>query len=117
MYSLISKWTILPGQQEVAICALHELAHQVKLSEPDTWAYVVHTPDFAHASLPTPAAGEVVFFEIYKNEAAFTAHVNGPNFVQFVQKHGHLFLSDNGRPYVSLEIMKRQAGYVRESAS
>ena len=116
MYSLMSKWTILPGKHEAAVHALRELAGQVQLSEPDTWAYTVHTPDFAQASLPTPAAGEVIFFEIYKDEAAFTAHVNGATFVQFVNQHGHLFLSDNARPYVSVEIMTRQAGFVRERA-
>ena len=114
MYPLISKWTILPGGESEALSALMALAKKVEVSEPDTWMYTVHTPDFTAPNLPTPPAGEVVFFEIYKNKQAFNAHVNGPVFTEFVQNYGFLFLQSNGKPYVTLEIMQRHAGFIRE---
>jgi len=115
MYPLISKWTILPGKKKEALAALKVLAVQVQKNEPDTLLYTVHTPDFTQPNLPTPADGEVIFFEIYKNEAAFKAHVKGPVFTAFVKKYGKLFLNNNNQPYVTLEIMKHQAGFIRQS--
>jgi quinol monooxygenase YgiN len=113
MYPLISKWTVLPGKKKEALTALKELAVKVRESEPDTLMYTVHTPEFTQPSLPTPPEGEIIFFEIYKNKAAFHAHVKGPNFTAFVKKYGHLFLNNNKQPYVTLEIMRHQAGFIR----
>lgn len=113
MYPLISKWTILPGKESEALIALKALAQEVEASEPDTWMYSVHTPDFTAPNLPTPSSGEVVFFEVYKDEEAFKAHVSGPTFMGFVENYGFLFLQSNGKPYVTLEIMQRQAGFIR----
>ncbi len=113
MYSLISKWTILPEHELIAIRALQNLALQVQQSEPNTWIYLVHTPDFTQPNLPTPPAGEVVFFEVYKDEASFQAHVRGPIFAAFVQQYGSLFLNNLGKPYVTLELLDRQAGFIR----
>ncbi|WP_394772781.1 putative quinol monooxygenase [Flavobacterium sp.] len=113
MYTLISKWTILSGKEKEAIELLKNLAVKVKENEPDTWTYLVHTPDFSEINLPTPAIGEVVFFEIYKNKEAFTAHVEGHVFLDFVQQHGNLFLNNYGKPYVTLEILTNQAGFIR----
>jgi quinol monooxygenase YgiN len=114
MYPLISKWTVLPGKKKQALTALKALALQVKAKEPGTLMYTVHTPDFSQANLPTPPENEIVFFEIYKNKAAFDTHVNGPDFKNFVKKYGNLFLQSNKQPYVSLEIMKHEAGFIRE---
>jgi quinol monooxygenase YgiN len=104
MYSLIATWTILPGKEQQAVTALRRLAGQVQQTEPDTWGYTVHTPDFTQANLPTPPTGEV---------AAFKAHVSGPTFTAFVKEHGALFLSNNGAPYVTVNFMKRHAGFIR----
>src|SRR6267154_915971 len=98
MYPLISKWTILPGKETVAIAALKILALKVRDGEPDTHVYLVHVPDFTQPNLPTPAQGEVIFFEIYKDEAAFQAHLHGKVFTTFVKDHGDLFLSSNHAP-------------------
>lgn len=114
MYTLISKWTILSGKENEAIELLKELALKVKEKEPDTWVYMVHTPDFSEINLPTPAREEVVFFEIYKDKNAFTSHVSGPVFTDFVNRHGDLFLNSNEKPYVTLEILINQAGFIRK---
>nr|WP_294934759.1 antibiotic biosynthesis monooxygenase [uncultured Flavobacterium sp.] len=114
MYPLISKWTILPDKESEALEALKALALKVKADEPDTLVYLMHTPDFSEISLPTPPAGEVVFYEIYKNKEAFTAHVSGLTFTDFVKNYGHLFLSNYGQPYVTLELLYLQEGFIRQ---
>ncbi|MFT5859058.1 MAG: hypothetical protein ACI865_001154 [Flavobacteriaceae bacterium] len=76
----------------------------------------LHTPDSTQGNLPTPPEGEVVFFEIYKNLEAFNAHVTGPLFTSFVEEYRSLFLASHGAPYVTFEVMNRQAGFIREQA-
>jgi quinol monooxygenase YgiN len=113
MYPLISIWTILPGKEAEAIAALKAAALKVQAEEPDTLAYLVHTPDFTQPNLPTPPAGQVVFFEIYKDHDAFLYHLNGPTFTGFVKQYGNLFLNSNGSPYVTVEMMTLQGGFIR----
>lgn len=114
MYPLISKWTILTGMESQALLALQELAAKVKEAEPNTWMYTVHTPDFTAQNLPTPPQGQVVFIEVYKDEQSFQDHVNGQIFQDFLSNYSDLFLKNNGEPYVTLEILERQAGFIRE---
>jgi len=63
-------------------------------NEPDTITYLVHLPLSANnnlKSLPVTSDQEVTFYEAYKSEEAFKAHVTGSIFKEFVQKHGYLF--------------------------
>ena len=115
MYPLISNWFIAPGKRAETIVALKELAAKVAAEEPDTLVYLVHTPDHTKTNLPAPREGEVVFFEIYKDEAAFLAHLKGPIFTAFVKNHGHLFVNSNGSPYTTVETMIHHAGFIREA--
>ena len=119
MYPLFGKWTILPGNEEKAIKALNDLAIQVKKEEPGTLVYLVHVPNFNEKSLPTPAAGEVIFFEVYKDKEASIAHISGPAFQNFIKTYGNLFLNDFSDPsqiYITLEVMTQIAGFIRETA-
>jgi quinol monooxygenase YgiN len=125
MYSLISIWTIKQDSQPQAVAALKRLAKQVQEQEKETLVYLVHTPDMSQGSMPTPSNLQVLFFEIYKNKAAFLAHVNGPIFQGFVAKHGSLFLStelkcaDGGtvsQPFMMAEFLRREAGFIRPEA-
>jgi uncharacterized protein len=122
MFSLISIWTIKRGKERAAVAALQRLAKEVQKHEKKTLTYLVHVPDMSQESLPTPSPLQVVFFEIYQDSAAFLAHLNGPIFNAFVNRHKGLFLcttvkSKNGkkitRPYVTAEFLKRIAGFVR----
>lgn len=113
MYPLISLWTILSGHEAQAIHALKNLAIAVEKSQPETLAYLVHTPDFEQPNLPTPPQGQVVFFEVYKDKAAFLQHVNGAVFKNFVKEFQNLFLASNGSPYTTIEVLTHQAGYIR----
>ncbi|MDF2430995.1 MAG: hypothetical protein JWP44_626 [Mucilaginibacter sp.] len=114
MYPLISIWTILPGNEAKVIKALKELAKKVEQTQSGTLAYLVHTPNMTQPSLPTPAAGQIVFFEIYKDKAAFDEHVASEAFTDFVRIYGPLFLSTSkGGPYNSVEFLTHQAGFIR----
>ncbi len=113
MYPLISTWFIAPGKEAKVIPALKKLAVNVKKNEPDTLVYLVHTPDMTQTNLPTPPANQVVFFEIYKDEAAFKAHIDGADFKNFVANYGKMFVSSNGSPYVTALMLQHEAGYIR----
>ncbi|MEP3331988.1 antibiotic biosynthesis monooxygenase [Sedimentitalea sp.] len=114
--SLTSEWFIIPGSEEAAIAALGQLALEVRSDEPGTLAYLVHTPytlDTGLQSLPPRDPQSVLFFEVYENANAFHAHLNGPAFTGFVEKHGDLFRSANGKPYVTVNFLSQRAGFVR----
>lgn len=122
MFTLTSTWTIKQGKERPAIAALKRLAQQVQQGEEDTLIYLVHVPDMRLESLPTPSNLEVVFFEVYRDKAAFCVHVNGPLFKGFVAKHGNLFLSTKGvcgggasvaRPFSTVEFLERKGGFIR----
>jgi quinol monooxygenase YgiN len=118
MYSLIAKWTILPGNEDNAIAALKKLAEQVQQQEPGTLIYTIFTPDFKEKSLPTPPAGEVTFIEIYENNDAFMAHINGIAYQDFLTNYGQLFLNDfGGKPFVTFGVIEKQAGFFRDTVS
>jgi quinol monooxygenase YgiN len=122
MFPLTSVWTISEGNEDAAISALKALAKQVEQQQPGTLAYLVHVPDMSQPSLPTPTPLQVVFFEIYKDEAAFIEHVTGSLFNDFVNSNKKLFLclqvtGTDGKkiewPYTTVEFLTRQAGFVR----
>jgi len=114
MYSTIAKSTILPGKEAEVIEILKKLPKQVE-NEPGTLLYMVHTPDFSQPSLPTPAAGEVIFFEIYEDKAAFEAHLDGAAFQNYIKETKDLFLADSfNQTFVPIEILKHQAGFAKE---
>jgi quinol monooxygenase YgiN len=115
MYPLISTWTVLPDKKELAIEALQTLALRVEKEEPNTLMYTVHTPYFTYLNVPTPADGEIIFSEIYKDESAFHAHVSGDIFVNFLKDYASLFLCNEGKPVVTLKIMSREAGFIRHN--
>jgi quinol monooxygenase YgiN len=127
MYSLTSTWTIKQGKdnEKAAVAALSRLARQVHKHEENTLVYLVHVPDMREKSLPTPSNLEVVFFEVYRDKAAFTAHVNSTIFTDFVKKHVNLFLSttiecEDGesltKPFTTVEFLQRKAGFIRPEA-
>lgn len=114
MFPLISTWTILPGNEEKVFAALKQLAATVEQTQPGTLAYLVHKPDTTQPSLPAPYAGQIVFFEIYKDKEAFDNHVASKAFTAFVNNCGSLFLcGSEGAPYTSVEFLTLKAGFIR----
>jgi quinol monooxygenase YgiN len=124
MIAFVVKWTIKKGCEKKAIKGLKELAKDVE-EEEETLVYLVNTPDpirfkcskgDEHESLPTPSRQEVIFIEQYADEEAFCKHVNGRAFKKFLREYGDLFLSSNGQPYVGIEFLRRQGGFIRKEA-
>lgn len=118
MYPLIAKWTILPGNEAKAAEVLKQLALDVQTNEAETLLYMVHIPNFNEKSLPTPPAGEVVFWEIYNDQDAFFKHVNGPVFQEFVKNYGSLFLNDFNVPsqvFMTTEVLNQLGGFARNN--
>ncbi len=117
--SLISRWFLRPAKEKQGWEALKGLAREVEAKEPNTLAYLVHTPlDGAKLqSLPPSDPTWVEFFEIYRNAQAFDHHVNGEVFTKFVDEHGALFVpNDKGEPFTTVLFMSLQAGFARLEA-
>jgi quinol monooxygenase YgiN len=117
MYIVNAFWSIIPGNEAKAYAALGELAAQVERSEPDTWLYLVHTPNFDPGIniFPPPAPVQVAFVEGYKDRKAFQAHSSGPNLRNFVAKYGSLFLNMYGptSPFVIVQALELAVGFIR----
>jgi quinol monooxygenase YgiN len=115
MYPTIAKWAIKPGSELQAIAALINLAEDVKNNEDNTLVYMVHIPNLNGFNTdPKPLQTEVVFFEVYRDEAALNAHINGPVFTGFVKTNGDLFEKDDkGNVKMSVETLSHIAGFAR----
>lgn len=122
MITTIGQMYILPGAETKAIALLKELAANVQANEPDTLLYLIHLPDAKGLSMPPAIPGEVTFVEVYKDDAAFQAHLNGPAFQGFVANSKGLMLSTedkapDGSSYSSLfatfAAVDRLAGFSR----
>src|SRR6185437_1058291 len=115
MYIINAFLSIVPGNEPKACAALGEFAAQVERSEPDTWLYLVHTPNFVPGIniYPPPAPVQVAFVEGYKDRKAFMAHQ--PNFAKFIAKYGGLFLNMYGpaSPFVIVQTLELAVGFIR----
>jgi uncharacterized protein len=117
--SLISRWFLRPGCYEQAMPVLAQLARDVRAHEPDTLTYLVHVHGQDDPRLqPLPPADplSILFFETYRDADAFVAHVEGPDFTNFVRDHGALFVAGaDGKPYTTVEFLTRHAGFTRSA--
>src|SRR5260221_13642988 len=95
MYINNAFFSIVPGNEAKAYAALGALAAQIKATEPDTWLYLIHTPNFDPGIniYPPPSPMQVAFVEGYKNRDAFLKHHRGPNLSNFIADYGSLFLN------------------------
>jgi quinol monooxygenase YgiN len=117
MYIVNAFWSIVPGNERQAYTALDALAAQIERSEPDTWFYLIHTPDFDPSIniYPPPAPLQVAFVEGYKDRDAFLAHHHGPNLAKFIATYGKRFLNMYGptSPFVILQTLELAVGFIR----
>ena len=116
---LTSEWFIQPGRESEVARAIARLVADVHGAEPDTLIYFVHkpaAPGGALQSLPPPAPNSLLFFEVYRDAAAFDRHVNGPIFTRFVTDHGALFICANGKPFTFVEFLTLEHGFLRADA-
>ena len=125
MYTNIAHWYVQKNKRSEALAALSALADRVQRSEPDTWAYIIHTG--ADQSLPPVGDDEIIFIEIYKDIQAFLGHIHGAAYVDFIKDHGNLFVQvppspispkskPPGQPFFLAEHVERHAGFIRPDA-
>lgn len=124
----IGKWTILPGNKEKVAAAINELCERVK-NDPNESGTLIYHPHLVlsnELNNPIPYEGELVFYEMYTDQAALEMHLFGPGgeanpdspYQDFVKKYADLFLCDtNGQPFMlfeSLDLVKN--AFVRQAA-
>jgi quinol monooxygenase YgiN len=119
MYIVDAFWSIVPGNERAAIGALEALAQQVQDTEPDTWMYLLHTPNLDPGIniYPPPAPVQVAFVEGFKNRDAYLRHRE--TYKQFIQQHGSLFLNMYGptAPFRIAQAMELAVGFIRPEAA
>ncbi len=96
----IVKFKIMEGQEDAAVELLQTLTAAVEKEEPGVLAYI------AHRSKKDPS--EVVFFEIYKDQAAVTAHGTTPHMAELRQKFASTFV-----PPLDVQPLDRVGGFTR----
>jgi len=79
-YGLIVRFDLLDGHEEAFDALTAETVATIGAGEPGTLAYIVHTE---------PASpGIRVFYELYRDEAAFDAHEEGIHVRRFLSERG-----------------------------
>src|ERR1700754_1119266 len=120
MYIVDAFWSIIPGNEAKAYAALGALAAQVEREEPDTWMYLIHTPNLDPGvnTFPMPGPQQVAFVEGYKNRKAFHNHANGPILKEFFAKYGSCFLNMYGPtvPFMMVQTLEMIDGFIRPGA-
>jgi uncharacterized protein len=114
--SLISRWFVKPDCWDEALTALKAAEAEVRAREPGTLTYRIHvgSPDKLQ-SLPPVDGFSILFFEVYRDAAAFKKHLKGPTFTTFVREHGRLFVpAADGKPYTSVDFLSLHAGFTRQ---
>lgn len=103
MITVIFRMKIKDGKEEAALAQLRKMTAAVEENESDAAAYIAHRSQ--------DDANEVVFFEMYKDDAAFKAHSETPHMAEMRASIAELFdLSQ-----MKLERLDRVAGFSRPS--
>jgi quinol monooxygenase YgiN len=124
MISVTAIWTILEGKKSEVMPALEALASKVQATELGTLLYIPQSINTKGYSDPKPNPNDIVFVEMYKDQAAFDFHLYGPNgqsdpsgtFVDFVNDYGHLFEWNKtaDMPKMVVTALNAFTGFVRE---
>lgn len=118
MYIVDAFWQIVPGNEAKAYAALGALADKVERTEPDTWMYLLHTPNFDPGIniYPPPSPQQVAFVEGYKDRDAYLKHREA--YGEFLAQYGALFLNMYGPtvPFRIVQAMELAVGFIRPEA-
>ena len=119
MYIVDAFWQIVPGNELQAYAALGALADKVEGTEPDTWIYLLHTPNFDPGIniYPSPSPQQVAFVEGFKNRDAYLKHREV--YTEFIAQYGSLFLNMYGpaAPFRIVQAMELAVGFIRPLAA
>lgn len=120
MYIIDAFWSIIPGNEVKAYAALGALAAQVEQEEPDTWMYLLHTPNLDPGvnTFPMPGPQQVAFVEGFKDRDAYERHANSPILKEFFAKNGKYFLNMYGPtvPFMMIQPLNMIDGFIRPGA-
>lgn len=120
MYLNDAFFSILPGNEAKAYAALGVLADQVEKEQPDTWMYLIHTPNLDPGvnTFPMPGPEQVAFVEGYKDREAFEKHHTSPIMAEFFAKNGDCFLNMYGPavPWIMVQTLEMIDGFIRPEA-
>src|SRR3954466_6310426 len=112
--------SIIPGNEAKAYAALGALADAVKASQPDTWMYLIHTPNLDPGTniYPPVTSAQIAFVEGYKDFAAYQAHHSSQGMKDFVANSGQYFLNMYGPtvPFFLLQGLEMIDGFIRPGA-
>lgn len=103
MITFIARLRIKEGREAEAFEGLQEMVASVQANEPGALAYC------CHRSADDPL--EVVFYEVYADEAAKEAHAQTPHFQKLISLIGDVLDGDFG---VKVEDLAPVAAFCRE---
>ena len=97
MYIVDAFWSIIPGNEAKAYAALGALAAQVEKEQPDTWMYLIHTPNLDPGvnTFPMPGPEQVGFVEGYKDRDAYETTAPVGKFPAGASKFGMMDMQRN----------------------
>jgi quinol monooxygenase YgiN len=128
MISLVSTWILKSGCPENLHKELQSLAGKVEEAESDTLVYLINLQSDPPLNSqgcpiqppPQPISLEdqkaVVFIEMYKDVDAFSQHVTGKVFTEFLSEFKDCFESQTAEGSSSREntnFLVRQSGFIR----
>jgi quinol monooxygenase YgiN len=99
--SLIFRAKMKPGKEDDAVKMMTKMAETVKANEPGALVYAFHRPQ--------EDPSELVFFEVYADDAAFKTHSSTPHMGEMRSTFAELFDPTT----VKLERLERVGGFAR----
>jgi quinol monooxygenase YgiN len=128
MIALYSRWQLKKGCPPELEAALEGVVAEVEAREPGTLMFSVGfpapnppigpPPEYSvypdvHEARPDDAQTELVFFEIYRDAEAFSAHLRGP-FADFLEKNRNFFATPwQGHPRPQTTFLEPRSAFVR----
>lgn len=104
MVTIIARFKVQAGKEDEALERLRKMVEAVQAEEPGALAYI------CHRSQEDPS--EIVFFEVYADDAAFQAHGQTPHMGEMRASFAQLFDPSQ----VKIERLERVAGFARPEA-
>jgi quinol monooxygenase YgiN len=103
MITQIAKLKLNKAKEEEALKLLGDLCAAVEANEPGVLIYLGHRS--------AKKRDEIVFFEVYRDEAALKAHTKTPHFKKLVKSLGTLFFLP-----LEVTVLDRVGGFARATA-
>jgi predicted enzyme related to lactoylglutathione lyase len=113
--TVLSRDIIQPGCEDAALRALDQLVEEVRLHDPETLTFQVHTALTGDPRLPPMDQRHVVILASYPDIEGFFRYQNGALLAKFAAEHRQIFASAGGKPFAEFECLSTQAGFSRDA--